>query len=146
VALDVDPCALWQQLLGRPALTWLPAPPACAPLQVLPNAFQGIDGGYEAEVLFSLPADSTAWEARLPAETQVGAWLAGCMHAARGAAWWVHPVRAPAAGRGQGQLFPVPACAARVALRTGAAMAGRASRSQRAASACRALCHDAAAA
>jgi hypothetical protein len=40
--------------------------------QVLPNAFQGIDGGYEAEVLFSIPADAAAWEARLPAETQVG--------------------------------------------------------------------------
>jgi len=57
--------------------------PVCGALhlQVLPNAFQGIAGGYEVEVLFVVLGGNEAWEARLPNATQVSrdaAWRGAC--------------------------------------------------------------------
>jgi hypothetical protein len=40
---------------------------------VLPNAFQGIQGGYSVNVLWVLNGASSAWEQQLPEQTQI--WL-----------------------------------------------------------------------
>lgn len=52
----------------------LPAPRPPATLQVLPNAYQGIRGGYTVNVVWLITQEARNWEAELPADTR--AWLA----------------------------------------------------------------------